>query len=230
MEVSASRRRGVRTPIIACRGLRSEERRHYRSAMAGEKSGPTVHDLSANPRRLHVSSGSVTEAPACPRRRQLSSKAAMPGFGRAAEWCALDWWAEASRSPAAARAGAGASIARTRGAIREQQIEERSRIGRARRSCPITRVPFEACSRMAECRSLLPGCQIPVALAIRTGRRVRRTHLASGTLRNPRATGAAASPLPTATAPLARPLPSAAPDAGDAGCSIHLLRNSPQTS
>ena len=40
MEVSASRRRGVRAPIIACRGLRSEER-HYRIAMAGEKSGPT---------------------------------------------------------------------------------------------------------------------------------------------------------------------------------------------
>jgi hypothetical protein len=49
MEVSASRRRGVQTPIIACRGLRSEERRHYRIAMAGEKSGPTVHDLSAIP-------------------------------------------------------------------------------------------------------------------------------------------------------------------------------------
>jgi hypothetical protein len=34
-------RRGVRTPIIACRGLRSEERRHYRIEMAGEKSGST---------------------------------------------------------------------------------------------------------------------------------------------------------------------------------------------
>jgi hypothetical protein len=40
MEVSASRRRGVRAPVIACRGLRSEER-HYRIAVAGEKSGPT---------------------------------------------------------------------------------------------------------------------------------------------------------------------------------------------
>jgi len=41
MEVSASRRGGVRTPIIACRCLRSEERRHCRIAMAGEKSDPT---------------------------------------------------------------------------------------------------------------------------------------------------------------------------------------------
>jgi hypothetical protein len=40
MEVSVFRRRGVRAPIIACRGLRSEER-HYRIAMAGEKFGPT---------------------------------------------------------------------------------------------------------------------------------------------------------------------------------------------
>src|SRR6266446_1250169 len=39
MEVSAARR-GVRALIIACRGLRSEER-HYRIAMAAEKSGPT---------------------------------------------------------------------------------------------------------------------------------------------------------------------------------------------
>jgi hypothetical protein len=41
----------------------------------------------------------------------------MPGFGRAAEWCTLEWWAEASRSPATGRAGAVASIAKARGAI-----------------------------------------------------------------------------------------------------------------
>ena len=48
MEVSASRRRGVPTPIIACRGLRSEERR-YRIAMAGEKCGPTSMTFSGIP-------------------------------------------------------------------------------------------------------------------------------------------------------------------------------------
>jgi hypothetical protein len=55
MEVSASRRRGVRALIIACRGLRSEER-HYRIAMAGREIRPDLHDLSANLRRLYVTS------------------------------------------------------------------------------------------------------------------------------------------------------------------------------
>jgi hypothetical protein len=34
------------TPIIACRGLGSEERRHYRIAMSGENSGPTVRCIA----------------------------------------------------------------------------------------------------------------------------------------------------------------------------------------
>jgi hypothetical protein len=59
MEVSASRWRGVRTPIIACGGLRGEER-HYGIAMAGEKSGPTSMTFSRIPRWLCVRSWSFS--------------------------------------------------------------------------------------------------------------------------------------------------------------------------
>jgi hypothetical protein len=64
IEASASCRRGVETPITACRGLRNEER-HYRIATAGEMSGPTSITFGESP-SLYVVSGSNAEGTSRP--------------------------------------------------------------------------------------------------------------------------------------------------------------------
>jgi hypothetical protein len=109
-----------------------------------------------------VRSGSVTDAPACPRRRQLSPKAAMPGFGRAAD--VLLSGGEASRSLAAGRRGRLDGKGERRGPrIVTGNTYSRSQSATPAAPSHATRGRWPTPCRVADCRARQAACAAPAA-------------------------------------------------------------------